>query len=140
MIDVKELRVGAHVCFNAKRVKILGIDVANDKDVPIIINTSAASVEPAEVNPIPLTIELLQEIGFHPYPELARKSYDYYAKELDGFRIIVATGYTTYDNREWTAFVENWDYDAIAWDDVDYLHNLENLVYNCIKKEVIDKE
>jgi len=64
MIDIHEMCIGAHVEFNGKRAEILGIDVDDDEYAPIIVKTSLASVEPDEIDPIPITAELLQELGF----------------------------------------------------------------------------
>lgn len=63
-IDIKELRIGSHVNFNGTRVEIQSIDVCDDEYAPIIIKTQIASVDPDEIAPIPITPELLTELGF----------------------------------------------------------------------------
>ncbi len=67
MIDVKELRIGSHIMHKGKRFRIeiiygelVGINVGNDEKT----GKSVAGIPTDEFDPIPLTAELLQEIGF----------------------------------------------------------------------------
>lgn len=60
MIDIKTLRIGSHVLVNGKRERVRGLD----EDNGLIIRFPAEYVNANEVEPIPITAELLVELGF----------------------------------------------------------------------------
>lgn len=128
MIDVKELRIGAHVEFNKERVKILGIEVADDEDVPVIIKTSLASVEPDEIEPIPLTADLLQEIGFVCIEQRGSIS----VWERGNIHICIL-------GERIAARIENGK-NSPSISSIRYLHELEAFVYLTTKQELIKEE
>lgn len=59
-VDVKQLRIGSHVLVNNKRERVRGLD----EDNGLIIRFPAEYVLASEVEPIPITPELLKELGF----------------------------------------------------------------------------
>lgn len=59
-VDVKQLRVGSHILVNGKRERVRGLD----EDNGLIIRFPAEYVSANEVEPIPITAELLVELGF----------------------------------------------------------------------------
>lgn len=59
-VDVKQLRVGSHILVNGKRERVRGLD----EDNGLIIHFPAEYVMANEVEPIPITAELLSELGF----------------------------------------------------------------------------
>lgn len=59
-VDVKQLRIGSHILVNGKRERVRGLD----EDNGLIIRFPAEYVMANEVEPIPITSELLSELGF----------------------------------------------------------------------------
>lgn len=59
-VDIKTLRVGSHILVNGKRERVRGLD----EDNGLIIRFPAEYVMANEVEPIPITAELLVELGF----------------------------------------------------------------------------
>ena len=59
-VDVKQLRVGSHILVNGKRERVRGLD----EDNGLIIRFPAEYAMANEVEPIPITTELLKELGF----------------------------------------------------------------------------
>lgn len=59
-VDVKSLRIGSHILVNGKRERVRGLD----EDNGLIIRFPAEYVMANDVEPIPITSELLSELGF----------------------------------------------------------------------------
>lgn len=59
-VDIKTLRIGSHILVNGKRERVRGLD----EDNGLIIRFPAEYVNANEVEPIPITHELLEELGF----------------------------------------------------------------------------
>lgn len=59
-VDVKSLRIGSHILVNGKRERVRGLDDDNG----LIVRFPAEYVNANEVEPIPITAELLKELGF----------------------------------------------------------------------------
>lgn len=59
-VDVKTLRVGSHILVNGKRERVRGLD----EDNGLIIRFPAEYAMANEVEPIPITPDLLKELGF----------------------------------------------------------------------------
>ncbi len=59
-VDVKTLTIGSHILVNGKRERVRGLD----EDNGLIIRFPAEYVNANEVEPIPLTPALLEELGF----------------------------------------------------------------------------
>lgn len=59
-VDVKQLRIGSHILVNGKRERVRGLDEYNG----LIVRFPAEYVSANEVEPIPITAELLVELGF----------------------------------------------------------------------------
>lgn len=60
MVDVRSLRIGSHVLVDGKRERVRGID----EDNGLIVRFPAEYVMANEVEPIPITAELLSELRF----------------------------------------------------------------------------
>ena len=73
-VDVKTLRVGSHILVNGKRERIRGLD----EDNGLIVRFPAEYVNANEVEPIPITPDLLKELGF----EEKRTEYLYGAPDV----------------------------------------------------------
>lgn len=59
-VDVKTLMIGSHILVNGKCERVRGLD----EDNGLIIRFPAEYVMACEVEPIPITPELLKEFGF----------------------------------------------------------------------------
>lgn len=59
-VDIKSLRIGSHILVNCKRERVRGLD----EDNGLIVRFPAEYVLASEVEPIPITPELLKELGF----------------------------------------------------------------------------
>lgn len=59
-VNVKQLRIGSHILVNGKRERVRGLD----EDNGLIIRFPAEYVNANDVEPIPITAELLVELGF----------------------------------------------------------------------------
>lgn len=68
-VDIKSLRVGSHILVNGKRERVRGLD----EDNGLIVRFPAEYVSANEVEPIPITPEILTELGF----EERRREYPY---------------------------------------------------------------
>ena len=84
MIDIKTLRIGSHILVNGKRVCVCGIRRTPNlnnaltivqyttKDIVVFGEVPAGS---NKVEPIPITPELLEELGFVRKPNADKKRY-----------------------------------------------------------------
>lgn len=59
-VDIKSLRIGSHILVNGKRERVRGLD----EDNSLIVRFPAEYVVVNEIEPIPITAELLSELGF----------------------------------------------------------------------------
>lgn len=59
-VDIKQLRIGSHILVNGKRERVRGLD----EDNGLIVRFPAEYVNANEVEPIPITAELLVELRF----------------------------------------------------------------------------
>lgn len=60
-IDVKTLRIGSHILVDGKRERVRGLD----EDNGLIVRFPAEYVLASEVEPIPISPELLKELGLN---------------------------------------------------------------------------
>lgn len=58
--DIKTLRIGSHILVDGKRERVRGLD----EDNGVIVRFPAEYVNASEVEPIAITAELLEELGF----------------------------------------------------------------------------
>lgn len=90
-VDVKQLRIGSHLLVNGERERVRGLD----EDNGLIIRFPAEYVMANEVEPIPITSDLLKELGFkwrkdsacwRKYQNYDGEKYDWgiYAYECEG--------------------------------------------------------
>lgn len=149
-MDIRELRIGSSVLFNDERVKVIGIadfkDLYPTLDSGVAIQSQIAkngitfNVNPKDLSPIPITEELLKELGFEYTSGKRAKCFniiDNFEKSIGGLnRIKLVTGdiddiEDCFDLRittnEQDLYIEG----------IRYLHELENFVYLSTKKELI---
>lgn len=136
-MDTRELRIGSSVLCNGVRAKVIGLQTWDFKGKPIyqVKVKSPETSEELEVGgfaevmqPIPITEELLKELGFD---KSETKQYDWY-KHIDDFSIfirIVKRG--RYRAEVYSEFSHHGN--MVCY----YLHELETFVYLTTKKELI---
>lgn len=113
-VDVKTLRIGSHILVNGKRERVRGLD----EDNGLIIRFPAEYVNADDVEPIPITAELLAELGFQ-YRDNTYWEHWF----LGGFDI---------ERKEGSSY---FDYNSEIR--LEYLHELENLYYLIYETELI---
>lgn len=59
-VDIKQFRIGSHILVDGKRERIRGLD----EDNGLIVRFPAEYVNANDVEPIAITAELLDELGF----------------------------------------------------------------------------
>ena len=80
-VDIKTIRIGSHIIVDGNRERVRGLD----EDNGLIVRFPAEYVNASEVEPIPLTSELLEELGFEKEPNVDRKRhFDYLWTKKDG--------------------------------------------------------
>lgn len=142
MIDIKDLHTGAHVEYKGKRFRVIIygaiICIVHGRD-----ENGEPSVEeqvPYHINPIPISAALLDELGFEPIRKALGRPYEEWYKDICGYPIRVMKGYRNRPGREWRVHIGSWDYDTIGSADVEYLHQLEGIIYLCTGEELIKEE
>lgn len=140
MIDSKELHIGSHVMVDGVRARVIRIDEPMKDEIPkyTLLRFKAfidgewrecgGPADSGKVEPIPITKELLTELGFLKMEEHGSVSVwmrrdiriDFY-----GTRI--------------TAMVGN-DYNKCTINPIYYLHELEAFLYLTTKTELIKEE
>ena len=117
-MKVEELRFGNLVQTQYGIRQIKSINVHEVALVPKDFGNDSAVNKLSEINPIPLTDDILLKLGF----ELKNQWFDY---ELDGLRI----GYITND--------EFFQFEAAQVIDIRYVHQLQNLHFALTGKELV---
>lgn len=145
MIDVKTLRIGSHVLAGGKRIRICGI--TKRKVGYHLIGKPCERltyVMACEVEPIPITPELLKELGFEELksnppkdPEVRRntdgiKLPKIYLKTIGNAEIRMVDTY----GKDWRiqAYMDGY---VVIFGCVEYLHEVEMLVYQAMDVELI---
>lgn len=141
MIDIKTLRIGSHVEYNGKRVRVAlvredgCICECKDNGQDVIIGLGV------EKQPIPITPELLAELGFKIETCGILPEGEFWRHNLKDNPIEV-TCWGQLPNsrdRDWSVRVDNSDNDGLGSGDVAYLHELENIIYQCTGIELIEE-
>lgn len=119
MIDIKTLHIGSHACVGGKRVRICGITkrkVGYHATWRPCEHLRYARMD--EIEPIPITPELLTELGFQ------YRDNTYWERWY--------LGSLTIERKEHSSY---FDYNSEIR--LEYLHELENLYYMIYNKELI---
>lgn len=136
MIDIKELTIGSHLLLCEIRVEVITVDGLNNliglKGYSTFQYGKEFSVgnEPQNLDPIPITEELLKELGFEKNNGIG--GYDY-KKDFDKCAVFVTL------IGEWCRF-ETWDEKSMRnFGNIlcQHLHQAESFVYSTIKKELL---
>lgn len=125
MIDIKDLMVGNFVkgpCELVEAYKVYAFGIGND---------CGDYYRENEIEPIPVTKEILKRIGFEEYEDLPLegKFYRYWEKDCK-YKLDVRDFWTN-SQRKWYVHVDNDVCNTIGSGEFDYIHELQNLV-RCI--------
>lgn len=137
MIDIKELRVGN--CFNLKNKKeIVFIDSILSLDREILYSTwhdeKHSYADISYLLPIFITEDLLLKLGFTKcFHDILNKYY--YKLILNGFCIDI-NKYSNTLGRDYSVHIDNSCYDSVLSGDIQYLHQLQNYIYDSTKQEL----
>lgn len=133
MIDIKTLQIGSHVLLKGERVKVL--EISNHFDNCGCIDTEKGRDTANEFDPIPITEELLKELGFeyHEYDngKLWERTYPNIYKSSH----ILEFEDSDYGER-WRLNLWSMKETSVETH-VKYLHELENWIYMVYGKELI---
>ena len=129
MIDINTLHIGSHVLIDGQRREIFGLGCGRVSYLPHPLSSVAESVLADSVEPIPITEELLTELGFINTSSTRRIVYTK-GCEYDGLWVEVRNL-----KDRWEVFVSNNDWDGRMA--VRYLHELEAFLYLTTKTELI---
>lgn len=78
-----------------------------------------------EIEPIPVTKEILEKIGFKEDTAIV-KFYRYWDKDYK-YKLDIDEGYTN-SGKKWSVHIDNGDCATIGSGEFDYVHELQNLV------------
>lgn len=122
MISIKELRIGNHVLLDGERVEIDEISISGQVGCITQDNDWLGVDANDRLDPIPITEELLKELGFEKYKE----------------------GWIDDIKQDYPIFIkikshENKNYVSVGGSSLffKYLHEFETFVYMTTKKELI---
>lgn len=143
-VDVKTLTIGSHILVNGKRVRVCGIrpvrspfnvfQVIIQHEAKIFSSLGYVPSTSNTIEPIPITPEILTEIGFkyHEYDNGKLWEWDL----PDGYKDY---GYLEFDDETTTIWRGRlWSMKEIEVEfKVEYLHELENILYMFYGVELI---
>lgn len=132
-IDIKELRIGNHVLLDGEKVKIVTLDADHfDKYISIGVKNEQGDVwivSPNDIQPIPITEELLTELGFEKDNDL---HFDYAKRFENKLSFFI----TLHDNGGLR--IEVWDNHIHKGNMIcRFLHEMESFIYLTTNKELI---
>lgn len=140
-MKVNELCVGSYVMYNNNNNIFQVTDISrawprvemryNNKPTITIFNGGILTVGLDEITPIEITEEFLKCNGF----ELDKKTYEnfeykYYELKLEKFMITINDGSNTI-GRDWLIHIDSADCCTIASADIQYVHQLQNILNIC---------
>lgn len=125
MIDISTLSIGSHVLFDGERVEIEGISI-----VGVVYGVKATNDEvwyhPSEFAPIPITEELLTELGFEKLKDPQFKYAKRYKDNVGLFVKIITDGVIR---------IEAWDKVILRGNLIcRHLHELEAFIFLTTKQ------
>ena len=137
MIDIKEIRVGNYFNLeNEKEIVFADSILSLDKEIlySTINSKKYAFVGSSYLLPIKITEDLLLQLGF-------QKEVDEISKEVfymylpNGFRIDI-NKYSNTIGRDYGIRIDNLSCDSVLSGDIQYLHQLQNYIYDSTKQEL----
>lgn len=140
MIDIKTLRIGSHISINGERVEVESLQ-GGDLVGCITPDNDWFATESWRFEPISITPALLQESDFKPLECDPFVGGTYWQHNLNGYDLEVTHWAEEPDSqrRDWTILVCTADGERCGCADITYLHELENIIYQCCGVELIDE-
>lgn len=130
MVSIKELRIGNHVLWNGERVKVDEISIGGAVGLIRQDGSDWFGYDAFRLEPIPITEELLTELGFE-------KEYDLHFDYVKKFENELSLFITLHSNG--CMRIEVWDNTKHRGNMIcHYLHELETFVFMTTKKELFD--
>lgn len=123
MVDVKDIMLGNFVKDKNGEIVVVGKvhrDSVADKWGGITFDD--------ELEPIPVTKEILKEIGFEGYEDLPLEGVFYRYWDKDYKYKLDVRDFWTNSQRKWYVHIDNDVCNTIGSGEFDYLHELQNLV------------
>lgn len=125
MVDVKDLMVGNFVkdpCELLEVYKVYAFGIGDD---------CGDYYRENEIEPIPVTKEILKEIGFEEYEDLPLEGVFFRYWDKDCKYKLDVRDFWTNSQRKWYVHIDNDVCNTIGSGEFDYVHELQNLV-RCI--------
>ena len=123
MVDVKDIMLGNFVKDRNGEIVVVGKihrDSVADKWGGITFDD--------EIEPIPVTKEILKEIGFEGYEDLPLEGVFYRYWDKDYKYKLDVRDFWTNSQRKWYVHIDNDVCNTIGSGEFDYVHELQNLV------------
>jgi hypothetical protein len=122
MINIKDIMVGNFIKNSEGEI----VKVEKIYEGGVSCNCRVLCYEDT-IEPIPATVEILKRIGFKEYD--ACGEYIYYRYWDDGYKYKIDIRKDWCNSpRDWHVHIDNGDYCTIGCGEVDYVHQLQNLV------------
>lgn len=83
-----------------------------------------------EIYPIEITSKLLKAIGFNKEPDdfLGYQTLNWFSIDGEEYHVSLRSGLSNHPDRNWSISIDNKDFDTIASCDIQYLHQLQNIL------------
>lgn len=123
-----ELQIGNLVSLSGQTVKVRSI---TKKKVGVLTDSESTRLHYArlfEVEPIPITEEWLTKNGFTKIGKADNYGIEVFNKELPDVTIEIRKNCSNTIGRDWFLHVDNQDCQGIACADVQYIHQVQNLL------------
>ena len=140
MIDIKEIRVGNYFNLeNEKEIVFADSILSLDKEIlySTINSKKYAFVGLSYLLPIKITEDLLLQLGFGKIDEIAKE--EFYMYLPNGFRIDI-NKYSNTLGRDYGIHIDNLSCDSVLSGDIQYLHQLQNYIYDATGEELDVKQ
>lgn len=132
MIDIKEIRVG-NVLSDIDKDKLI-VEKTEKNKICGIINNEPFDYLTSSIFPILITEDLLFKLGFKKETDDITKD-KYYRLRLNGFCIDI-NKYSNTLGRDYGIHIDNLSCDSVLSGDIQYLHQLQNYIYDSTKHEL----
>lgn len=146
MISTNKLMIGNIILFEGKQATIMRL--GDEKEYPITILVYSEyfgfnifkSVEEEKVNPIPINEMILEEYGFVKEEDsVIEGEYDY-VLNIENYYVTVNNTCSNSPNKSWSIHIDNDHFSTIGGGDLEYLHELQNILNIFCNIELKKKE
>ena len=131
MIDIKEIRIGN--VLNGHKHKLLVEKIGGNK-ICCILNDEPFDYLASSIFPTPISEDILLCLGFKKEVEDITKDKRYRLR-LNGFCIDI-NKYSNTFGRDYSVHIDNLCCNSVLSGDIQYLHQLQNYIYDSTKQEL----